>query len=521
MKLVSITTVDEIELNGTDFSRLIDTGRSQVDKWVIVLRSTSKAAELSAERFLTQKLPAQNFTLVTTPPCGVSHARNRGLKTYLQNSNDLGEWISFPDDDCWYTPDFRSDLEAAIDRQQPEMLVIPYGPDPELINRDRWPDIKCEPEGRLLSQVVSSAGIFAKRNVLGQGFDEQLGVGTSLESAEDVEMVFRAVRNHSRVAYDGSICMLHEYRNSPVSRSLGNFAVAIRYHDVVGMRMVARTFARTFRTWLMTSGRIGFLRGLINAIRYRPSAIPLEGLPKRHISGLKFDTTSPRHLVSKVADNIVNVDGSTRTVVAGHVTSLNSSEEHDFRAAFNEASYAMVDGYSLVLLSRLTPGPVLEKMATTDFIPEVIRQASESLGRPIRAAIVGGEADLAIRAGQSLSRDLPVDVVYTTHGFRTDRSQVVEEVNNADAELLILGLGMPVEAIRLETARPSLLVPVVITCGGWLRLLAGDEARSPALMQQLQLEWLWRLSTDPRRTWTRYSQGILSVVRAFARAHKI
>ena len=58
----------------------------------------------------------------------------------------------------------------------------------------------------------------------------------------------------------------------------------------------------------------------------------------------------------------------------------------------------------------------------------------------------------------------------------------------------------------------------VLTCGGWLRILAREENRSPLLIQRLQLEWLFRLVTDPRRTARRYIHGIATLAMLCSRA---
>jgi N-acetylglucosaminyldiphosphoundecaprenol N-acetyl-beta-D-mannosaminyltransferase len=125
---------------------------------------------------------------------------------------------------------------------------------------------------------------------------------------------------------------------------------------------------------------------------------------------------------------------------------------------------------------------------------------------PLRVAVVGGERGVAIRAASSLKSDL-MEIVLTADGYPDDWLGQFKMIRESHPDVLILGLGMPLEALTLQRYANELPACVIITCGGWLRLLAGLEKRSPVVMQELRLEWLWRLFTDPRRTWRRYVLG--------------
>ncbi|WP_432393357.1 WecB/TagA/CpsF family glycosyltransferase [Pseudarthrobacter sp. L19] len=193
---------------------------------------------------------------------------------------------------------------------------------------------------------------------------------------------------------------------------------------------------------------------------------------------------------------------------------MNSAADEPFRRAFNRSDIAMVDGISLSLISALTPGVRLHKMATTDFAPAVFRRAARTLGRPVRVAIIGGTEDVSKGAAEALNRETQVNVVYSTHGYWPTFTEPIERLNRLDLDILILGLGMPLEAHWLAEYQTEIDVPLVITCGGWLRLLAGIEHRAPILFQVIHLEWLWRLTTDRKRTAKRYGTGLVSVANA-------
>ena len=58
--------------------------------------------------------------------------------------------------------------------------------------------------------------------------------------------------------------------------------------------------------------------------------------------------------------------------------------------------------------------------------------------------------------------------------------------------------------------RTELATGLVLTCGGWLGFLVGQEARAPVIAQRLGLEWAFRLLQSPRRLASRYLRGAVA-----------
>ncbi len=50
----------------------------------------------------------------------------------------------------------------------------------------------------------------------------------------------------------------------------------------------------------------------------------------------------------------------------------------------------------------------------------------------------------------------------------------------------------------------KLASPVLVGVGAAFDFLSGNKPQAPRWMQRSGLEWLFRLTTDPRRLWQRY-----------------
>jgi N-acetylglucosaminyldiphosphoundecaprenol N-acetyl-beta-D-mannosaminyltransferase len=82
--------------------------------------------------------------------------------------------------------------------------------------------------------------------------------------------------------------------------------------------------------------------------------------------------------------------------------------------------------------------------------------------------------------------------------------QTVRLLNDASADLLFVGLGCPKQEKWMALYRDALSAPVLLGVGAAFDFLTGDVRQAPRWMMAMGLEWLYRLSQEPRRLWRRY-----------------
>lgn len=81
--------------------------------------------------------------------------------------------------------------------------------------------------------------------------------------------------------------------------------------------------------------------------------------------------------------------------------------------------------------------------------------------------------------------------------------RVVEEVRGSGARLCFAGLGCPRQEVWAYEMRERLGMPV-LAVGAAFDFHAGLLSQAPERLARLGLEWLYRLSREPRRLWRRY-----------------
>ena len=85
-----------------------------------------------------------------------------------------------------------------------------------------------------------------------------------------------------------------------------------------------------------------------------------------------------------------------------------------------------------------------------------------------------------------------------------EENKIVEMINQADPDIIWVGLGTPKQDLWMAKNRPRLNAPVMIAVGAAFDFHTKRVAQAPMWMQQAGLEWLFRLFQEPCRLWHRY-----------------
>ena len=95
------------------------------------------------------------------------------------------------------------------------------------------------------------------------------------------------------------------------------------------------------------------------------------------------------------------------------------------------------------------------------------------------------------------------------HGFFHDRQstdEVIRCINRSRPNLLLIGMGNPLQEQWIHRHRQRLEVPLCLGVGGLFHYWAGDLRRAPPWLRRLGAEWLGILFQQPHKA-RRYLLG--------------
>ena len=82
-------------------------------------------------------------------------------------------------------------------------------------------------------------------------------------------------------------------------------------------------------------------------------------------------------------------------------------------------------------------------------------------------------------------------------------AQITQLINQANPDVLWVGLGLPKQERWIFAHRARLNVPVMVAIGAAFKFASGSVKNAPAWIRESGFEWLWRFFHEPRRTWNR------------------
>ncbi|HWV96725.1 MAG TPA: WecB/TagA/CpsF family glycosyltransferase [Xanthobacteraceae bacterium] len=178
----------------------------------------------------------------------------------------------------------------------------------------------------------------------------------------------------------------------------------------------------------------------------------------------------------------------------------------EVKRLFTSADLINADGQPLVSASRLrTSTPLPERVATTDLFHVVARKAAEA---DLTFYMYGASEEENARAVENVQKMYPtLKIVGRSHGYLQgeELEAKIDEINELAPDYLWLALGVPREQAFVETYSSRLSrVGMIKTSGGLFNFLSGSRKRAPQWMQNIGLEWAWRIGQEPRRLFWRY-----------------
>ena len=180
-------------------------------------------------------------------------------------------------------------------------------------------------------------------------------------------------------------------------------------------------------------------------------------------------------------------------------------QDSHFRALYSQAAYVLLDSRFLAH----TVGVVKRKMLRVCLGSDLTSATLDSIIKPLDVAIlVGGTPQQAqvLQERYGLKRlhhiDPPMNFIRDPLAVETCLREIEAM---SPFRFCFLAIGSPQQEIIAQKLKERGIARGLALCvGAAINFLTGVERRAPRWMQEAGLEWLYRLSRNPRRLWRRY-----------------
>jgi N-acetylglucosaminyldiphosphoundecaprenol N-acetyl-beta-D-mannosaminyltransferase len=234
-----------------------------------------------------------------------------------------------------------------------------------------------------------------------------------------------------------------------------------------------------------------------------------EPLPQFSLLGVRIHNLTRRQAVERLDEAIGRRDGRTTTVFFVNAHTLNlAADDPDYRAVLNRGDLVLADGTGVRWAARLQGVRVAENLNGTDFAPALFES---TVGRDYSYFLLGADAATIPRAADYARQSFQGWSQAGFHdGYLTDDAateRVIERIHAARPDVLLVGMGNPIQERWIMRNLLRLEVPVCMGVGGLFDFWAGNVRRAPRWIRRMGQEWAWRLVEQPRQKARRYLIG--------------
>ncbi len=185
-----------------------------------------------------------------------------------------------------------------------------------------------------------------------------------------------------------------------------------------------------------------------------------------------------------------------------------------------DADLVFADGWPPVTFSRLFGPRLKERVAGSDLVPHL---ASVARDHGLSIFALGGRPGVAQEAMRILAERFPGLRIAGCESppllplQEMDHAALCRRISDAKPDILLVAFGAPKQDKWIRMNQSRIGVPVALGVGGSLDFIAGTQHRAPKWIQKIGMEWFWRLASQPKRLFRRYSSNLAFLMMMLAR----
>jgi N-acetylglucosaminyldiphosphoundecaprenol N-acetyl-beta-D-mannosaminyltransferase len=225
------------------------------------------------------------------------------------------------------------------------------------------------------------------------------------------------------------------------------------------------------------------------------------------VLGVRVDAVQIPDVIARMEEWIARRDGCRFVAVTGMHGVTEAQHDPKFKTIVNSAGLVVPDGMPLVWIGRRHGFEMRRRV----YGPELMETfCKETAKKGYRHFFYGGAPGVGEALAARFVSRFPGMVVAGTYSppfrslAREEDGEIIQAIEVAQADIVWVGLSTPKQERWMYEHRERLNVPVLVGVGAAFDFHTGRIAQAPVWMREHGLEWLFRLTMEPRRLWRRY-----------------
>ena len=220
---------------------------------------------------------------------------------------------------------------------------------------------------------------------------------------------------------------------------------------------------------------------------------------KANILGCLIDLVSLDQALDEIKMLLQNQKSYAQIITINAEILYEAVKDSKLKTVINNAQMVTPDGIGVVWAASKLGYKPQGRVTGIELLEGICQEGSKE---GWKLFFFGAAPGVAEQAAVNLRKRYPgLKVVGTINGYFApeDTANIIASIKESAPHLLLVALGAPRQEYWINDYIEQLQIPVCIGIGGSFDVIAGLKKRAPALMIKLNLEWLYRLISEPSR----------------------
>lgn len=215
------------------------------------------------------------------------------------------------------------------------------------------------------------------------------------------------------------------------------------------------------------------------------------------ILDIPITNINKKTLMEKINDNFREQKGNLFIVTANPEIIITAKKTPAYKAALLAADYIVPDGIGVMIAAKILRTPLLQKLPGFELMHDFLSYANTNQKSIYFYGAKPGIAKQAALNAVNLYEELTI--AGFMDGYAKKGVKAAREIATTKPDFVFVAMGAPLQEQWIAEFKELFPSSVLIGIGGSLDVLSGTVKRAPHFWTNNNLEWFYRLVTQPAR----------------------
>jgi len=194
-------------------------------------------------------------------------------------------------------------------------------------------------------------------------------------------------------------------------------------------------------------------------------------------------------------------------VTANPETFMMSTKDEEMKILLDDKETILVpDGVGIVKATKKLGYDIKERITGIDIAYKLLEYGSKDKKS---VYLFGAKPEVIESMKTVLNEKYPgIKLLGATDGYVKDRDKVMKDIIKLSPDIVLVALGIPYQEKLIYKHLDSFKKGIFVGVGGSFDVISGHKKRAPKIFIKLNLEWLYRIVSEPKRLKRFYDSNV-------------